>query len=84
MKGNINLSIKIVMVLAITLTIGFTACKLAGPDNTPDTDGSGPATVYAATLGRLSISTDGGVSFTNRTTLEGLGYNYVYGVYVVP
>jgi LPXTG-motif cell wall-anchored protein len=43
------------------------------------TDGSN---VYAATDGGLSISTDGGASFTNKTTADGLGSNIVYGVYV--
>ena len=32
--------------------------------------------------GGLSISTDGGNSFTNRTTANGLGSNWVNGVYV--
>jgi hypothetical protein len=39
--------------------------------------------VYAATDGGLSISTDGGTSFTNKITLDGLGSNSVFGVYVV-
>jgi LPXTG-motif cell wall-anchored protein len=30
----------------------------------------------------LSISTDGGASFTNKTTSNGLGNNIVWGVYV--
>jgi hypothetical protein len=30
----------------------------------------------------LSISTDGGATFTNKTTTDGLGDNRVYGVYV--
>ena len=38
--------------------------------------------VYAATLGGLGISTDGGTSFTNRTTTQGLGNNAVYEVFV--
>ena len=33
------------------------------------------STVYAATNGGLSISTDGGVTFINRTTADGLGTN---------
>ncbi len=37
--------------------------------------------VYAATAGGLSISTDGGATFTNRTTADGLGNNVVLGVY---
>ena len=38
------------------------------------------ATVYAATLGGLSISTDGGATFTNRTTANSsLRNNYVWG-----
>ena len=41
------------------------------------------STVYAATNGGLSISTDGGNSFTNKTTANGLGSNIVYGVYAV-
>ena len=41
-------------------------------------DGS---TIYAATPGGLSISTDGGATFTNRTTKDGLGDDEVKGVY---
>ena len=47
------------------------------------------STVYAATLGvlgalgGLSISTDSGANFTNKTTADGLGSNIVLGVYVV-
>ena len=40
--------------------------------------------IYAATRGGLSISTNGGSSFTNYTTTStnnGLGNNAVYGVY---
>jgi len=39
------------------------------------------STIYAATFGGLSISTDGGASFTNKTTTNGLGNNTVKGVY---
>ncbi|MFM7587427.1 MAG: hypothetical protein ACKO6M_10450, partial [Bacteroidota bacterium] len=39
------------------------------------------STVYAATGGGLSISTNGGTSFTNYTTANGLGNNSVNGVY---
>lgn len=42
---------------------------------------TGP-TVYAATLGGISISTDSGATFTNKTTANGLGNNEVKGVYV--
>ena len=38
------------------------------------------STVYAATSGGLSISTDGGSTFTNRNTTNGLGSNTVNGV----
>jgi hypothetical protein len=38
--------------------------------------------VYAATNGGVSISTDGGANFTNKTTADGLGNNIVRGVYV--
>jgi hypothetical protein len=31
----------------------------------------------------VSISTDSGSSFTNKTTTNGLGSNIVFGVYVV-
>jgi hypothetical protein len=37
-------------------------------------------TIYAATEGGLSISTNGGLSFTNYTTANGLGSSRVYGV----
>ena len=40
------------------------------------------STVYAATNNGLGISTDGGVSFTNKTTADGLGSNTINGVYV--
>ena len=40
-------------------------------------------TVYAATTGGLSISTDGGANFTNRTIGDGLGNNTLRGVYAV-
>jgi hypothetical protein len=39
------------------------------------------STIYAATYRGLSISTDGGATFTNKTTANGLGHNTVYGVY---
>ncbi len=39
------------------------------------------ATVYAATFGGLSISTDGGATFTTYTTANGMGSNFVSGVY---
>ena len=39
--------------------------------------------IYAATEnGGLSISTDGGTTFTSKTTANGLGNNLVQGVYV--
>ncbi len=38
--------------------------------------------IYAATIGGLSISTDGGNAFINKTTSDGLGANSVLGVYV--
>jgi hypothetical protein len=41
------------------------------------------STVYAATLNGLSISTNGGLNFTNYTTANGLGDNAVYDVYAV-
>jgi hypothetical protein len=37
--------------------------------------------VYAATYGGLSISTDGGATFTNLTNANGLGNDIVNGVY---
>ena len=37
--------------------------------------------MYAATAGGLSISTDGGATFTTYTTANGLGSNFVLGVY---
>jgi photosystem II stability/assembly factor-like uncharacterized protein len=41
------------------------------------------STVYVATFGGgVSISNDGGTSFTNDTTANGLGNNAVYGVFV--
>jgi uncharacterized repeat protein (TIGR03803 family) len=42
------------------------------------------STIYAATAGGgLSISTDSGNSFINKTTADGLGNNFVNGVYAV-
>ena len=42
------------------------------------------ATIYAATSGGLSISTNGGTTFTNYTTANsGLGGGVVKGVYAV-
>ncbi|WP_169720080.1 hypothetical protein, partial [Dyadobacter alkalitolerans] len=41
------------------------------------------STVYAATAGGLSISSDGGNSFTNMTTANGLADDYVYDVNVM-
>ena len=38
--------------------------------------------VYAATNGGLSISTNGGATFINKTTADGLGDNIVFGVFV--
>jgi len=44
----------------------------------------GDTTVYAATAGRgLSITTNGGATFTRRTALQGLGSDFVNGVYAV-
>ncbi|MCB9069675.1 MAG: hypothetical protein H6629_17965 [Calditrichae bacterium] len=36
--------------------------------------------VYAATIGGLSVSSDGGATFVNRTTANGLGNNRVKAV----
>ena len=41
----------------------------------------GAQTLLTATVGGLSISTDGGASFTNKTTANGLGNNFVSGVF---
>jgi hypothetical protein len=41
------------------------------------------STVYAATSGGLSISTNGGDTFTNRTTANGLGSDVVRGIFAV-
>lgn len=43
-------------------------------------DSSG--TIYAATNNGLSISTNGGTTFVNKSTIAGLGNNDVNGVYV--
>ena len=37
--------------------------------------------IFGSTSGGLSISTNGGSSFTNYTTAQGLGNNNVFGVY---
>ena len=42
---------------------------------------SGTLSIYAATNGGLSVSTDGGTSFTNKTTTNGLDANGVYSVF---
>ena len=39
--------------------------------------------VYAATLRGLSISTDGGATFTNFTTTNGLGTNGISGAFAL-
>ncbi len=39
------------------------------------------ANVYVATLGGISISTNSGASFVNRTTAQGLGSNSVQSAY---
>ncbi len=39
--------------------------------------------VYVGTSGGLSISTDGGTSFNNRTNANDLGNNNVQGVFVL-
>ena len=38
-------------------------------------------TIYAATSGGLSLSTNAGTSFTNKTTANGLGSNTINGVF---
>ncbi len=45
--------------------------------------GQAMSAIYGATFVGLSISTDGGVSFVNRTTADGLGDNDVNGVFAV-
>jgi hypothetical protein len=39
------------------------------------------SSVYVATTGGLSVSTNGGTSYTNYTTTDGLGNDFVRGVY---
>ena len=39
------------------------------------------SSIYAATFGGLSISTNNGSSWTNYTTAQGLANNFVIGVY---
>jgi hypothetical protein len=57
---------------------------VVGDQTCGSSGGSGQGcTVYAATNGGLSISTDDARSFTNKTTVNGLGSNTVYGVYVI-
>jgi hypothetical protein len=41
-----------------------------------------PTGIYAGTSGGLSFSADGGLSFVNRTTTDGLGSDSVNGVFV--
>ena len=41
------------------------------------------STIYAATSGGLSISTNGGNNFTNKTTTNGLNSNIVYKLYII-
>jgi hypothetical protein len=38
-------------------------------------------TIYAGTAGGLSITTNGGLTFTNYTITEGLANNRVFSVY---
>ena len=39
------------------------------------------SSIYAGTIDGLSISSDGGSTFTNRTTDQGLGSTFVHSVY---
>ncbi|MDX1959548.1 MAG: putative Ig domain-containing protein [Leptospiraceae bacterium] len=65
---------------AITYTI--TAANAAGSATATINISINLNTIYAATAAGLSISTDGGTSFVNRTTANGLGSNTVNGLYV--
>jgi hypothetical protein len=69
-----------------TLTILLFLCfvlSLAGCSGSGNSSRNPVAAIYAATGGGLSISTDGGTTFTNYTNADnGLGDDEVKGVYV--
>ena len=60
--------------------VNRTIAQGLGSDDVVDVfvDGS---TIYAATQGGFSISSDGGASFVNRTLLNGLGSNSVNSIF---
>lgn len=65
-----------------TSALGLGALSLSNCDNLSDLYYSFPGSIYAATFGGLSISSDGGKSFSNKTTANGLGDNNVNNVFV--
>jgi hypothetical protein len=64
----------------LTFTNKTTGNSGLGSNNVVGVYASG-SSIYAATLGGLGISTNGGTSFTNYTTTSGLGNNTVRSVY---
>ena len=73
-----------ILVVSLLLQSCGNLSKGTGGTTPTVTEGTGGTTpkVYATTNGGLSISTDGGTKFTNRTTADGLGNNLVSMVLV--
>ena len=73
-----------ILVVSLLLQSCGNLSKGTGGTTPTVTEGTGGTTpkVYATTNGGLSISTDGGTKFTNRTTADGLGDNRVNDVLV--
>ena len=73
-----------ILVVSLLLQSCGNLSKGTGGTTPTVTEGTGGTTpkVFVATEDGLSISTDGGIKFTNRTTADGLGDNAVYGVAV--
>ena len=92
MKSSLLRVVVAAAVLVVGLSVIAAPASAAPGDFTNSTAGLGSImvygvyatddTIYAATTGGLSISTDGGASFTNRTNANSsLGDDSVWGVY---
>ncbi|HEX7712424.1 MAG TPA: hypothetical protein VF531_00255 [Bacillota bacterium] len=71
--------------LALILVLAFALAGCSGNNNNNTGGTTIYPTIYTATTGGLSISKDGGTTFTNYTKeTNGLGSNFVAAVYVDP